>query len=734
MDRLRLVLIALLIFGAAVGMFLVQAPIAEFTDSIYVGMIGHAYAYTADYQCDGMDDYVQLEDGALDALPATGGKMIVMSGTYNTGQTIDRAIPNVTIEGAGRSTLLNYNGADAVISDSGQANWIICNLALDAGGLNLTGTGSKAYNVWIGGTHYDVWTSGTGDATVVLPNDSIGADEIAADTESELESLLGDVTDVFTNNDGALDDDNVTLTDVQTACSSDFHNIGGTDDDVPESGDFGGAADLDADGGISTDAVDDDEINWGTGVGQVSTDDVPQGSTNLYTADDLSDNNITDLANVNATSPSNDDVLSYNNTSGKWEPKAVSGTGDMQKSTYDTNADDDIDLGAGGTGESLTDPGADRALYWNNAGSNMTWLGFSSIFGISGYTLTIAADAINDTLIDWGSGTNQVNSDDVAEGSSNLYQTQERTEDYAGGMVEGNTETRITVTYNDTSGKLDFVVDDMNDDVPEAGDFGAAADLDANGEVLDNSHNHNSTTISDLDISDDTNLAASSPIALSDDTIGLNYTSPLTTSGINLTVQDASDSAKGAAQFNSTGFSVSSGLVSLNVTRSIFLSAAGIWPADPSPASNNTLVEYTTNNVSMYHIDYDNVTDEYVQVQTGLPLDFAADGHTNLTATFYWTCTGGGAGGTVVWAIQGIAYGNDDAIDIAWGTPVTVSDDWIANNDVHTTSATGEFALAGTGAPGELAQFRVYRDADNGSDDLGGDARLIMVRIDYHGR
>jgi hypothetical protein len=61
----------------------------------------------------------------------------------------------------------------------------------------------------------------------------------AMDSESELESQLTDATDVFTNNDGSLDDDDVTLADVQSATTSDFHNIGGIDDDVPESGDLG---------------------------------------------------------------------------------------------------------------------------------------------------------------------------------------------------------------------------------------------------------------------------------------------------------------------------------------------------------------------------------------------------------------------------------------------------------------------------------------------------------------
>jgi len=80
---------------------------------------------------------------------------------------------------------------------------------------------------------------------------------------------------------------------------------------------------------------------------------------------------------------------------------------------------------------------------------------------------------------------------DETENVVQLYPTsgpnEEAVEDYVGGMVTGNTETRIAVTYVDGgvgAGILNFVVDDMNDDEPDAGDFGNATDLDLNGKIL----------------------------------------------------------------------------------------------------------------------------------------------------------------------------------------------------------------------------------------------------------
>ena len=158
----------------------------------------------------------------------------------------------------------------------------------------------------------------------------------------------------------------------------------------------------------------------------------------------------------------------------------------------------------------------------------------------------------------------------------------------------------------------------------------------------------------------------------------------------------------------------------------IVLTAAGGWPSTTNGAAGPTLVEYTTNDVDLYHLDFDQTTTEYTQWTLVMPSDY--NGGT-ITAVFYWTVTGGGAAETVRWALQGRSYGNDEAIDQAWGTAQTVDDTWIADNDVHITAATAAITLAGTPAASELAQIRAYCDAAN--SDLGGDARLIAVRITF---
>jgi len=118
----------------------------------------------------------------------------------------------------------------------------------DGGGNELYFEGATADTYEIKLTAQDP----TADYTITLPA-ATGTVELQEniDTEAELESRLTDVTNVYTNNDGSLSDDDLsdnttddlaegttnkycTLTNIQSACSNDFHNIGGTDDDQPD--------------------------------------------------------------------------------------------------------------------------------------------------------------------------------------------------------------------------------------------------------------------------------------------------------------------------------------------------------------------------------------------------------------------------------------------------------------------------------------------------------------------
>lgn len=104
------------------------------------------------------------------------------------------------------------------------------------------------------------WADGSGPTTT-HPGGGGGAT-----TEAALETGLTDVADVFTNNDGALSDDDVTLSDVQAATTNDFHTIGGVDNDAGASD-----AELSALAGLVSAA---DKLPYFTGSGNASLADL----------------------------------------------------------------------------------------------------------------------------------------------------------------------------------------------------------------------------------------------------------------------------------------------------------------------------------------------------------------------------------------------------------------------------------------------------------------------------
>ncbi len=101
-----------------------------------------------DYLCDGTDDQVEIND-AITALPADGGEIIILDGTYNITAKINLNKNNVTISGNGNSTILkrmyNSGSTEGVITLTSANYCKIKDLQID--GNKATYTSSKNYGI-----------------------------------------------------------------------------------------------------------------------------------------------------------------------------------------------------------------------------------------------------------------------------------------------------------------------------------------------------------------------------------------------------------------------------------------------------------------------------------------------------------------------------------------------------------------------------------------------------------
>lgn len=107
-----------------------------------------ANIHSVDYECTGTNDQTVIQQ-AIDALPSTGGKIVLLEGTYNISGTITIKKQNVTLQGLGRNVILKMatSTSDVNMFDiSSATGLVISDIAIDCA--NNTGGGSTAIKLY----------------------------------------------------------------------------------------------------------------------------------------------------------------------------------------------------------------------------------------------------------------------------------------------------------------------------------------------------------------------------------------------------------------------------------------------------------------------------------------------------------------------------------------------------------------------------------------------------------
>jgi hypothetical protein len=114
--------------------------------------------------------------------------------------------------------------------------------------------------------------------------------------------------------------------------------------------------------------------------------------------------------------------------------------------------------------------------------------------------------------------------------------------------------------------------------------------------------------------------------------------------------------------------------------------------------------------------------------QVGMP-----KGWNEGTITFiaYWAHPATVTSFGVVWQLAAGAASNDDTLDFAAPTAVSVTDAGGTTNDLYIADESSALTISNTPAENDLVCFRIGRDATNGSDTLAVDAYLIGIKILY---
>lgn len=132
--------------------------------------------------------------------------------------------------------------------------------------------------------------------------------------------------------------------------------------------------------------------------------------------------------------------------------------------------------------------------------------------------------------------------------------------------------------------------------------------------------------------------------------------------------------------------------------------------------------EVGTNRVMTKTMDFDTATQEFAQFSVRFPKGWNEGTVQHIPL---WYAASGAASAGVVWACQAGAFANAAAIDTAFGTEQTSTDELLAADQVHIAPTSPAITIAGSAKPGDWVTFQVKRNVADAADTLGVDAKLL---------
>lgn len=167
--------------------------------------------------------------------------------------------------------------------------------------------------------------------------------------------------------------------------------------------------------------------------------------------------------------------------------------------------------------------------------------------------------------------------------------------------------------------------------------------------------------------------------------------------------------------------------------RAIWVPVQAMNPSLTAGCGGLTTTETTAGRPDMKTRPFDSATEEHAQFSVAFPLSWDLG-----TVTFmpYWTKLTAPTAGLdgVAWGLQGLAVGDDELFDQAYGTEIVVGVDAVkVIEDLWIGAESTAVTIAGTPANDDLCEFQISRVVASADplDDMDVDAELIGVKIFY---
>ena len=156
----------------------------------------------------------------------------------------------------------------------------------------------------------------------------------------------------------------------------------------------------------------------------------------------------------------------------------------------------------------------------------------------------------------------------------------------------------------------------------------------------------------------------------------------------------------------------------------IWVPAVAMYPNTTNGCADLAQTELG-NGPELKTLDFDKDSDEFAQFAVAFPKSWN-EGTVTFQAFFTADSTDTG---TVSWALNGVAFADNDSINTAFGTAVapTAKAHSGTANDLDVTAESGAVTIAGSPSTDEEVFFQIQRDVSE--DDLNADAKLLGIKI-----
>ena len=157
----------------------------------------------------------------------------------------------------------------------------------------------------------------------------------------------------------------------------------------------------------------------------------------------------------------------------------------------------------------------------------------------------------------------------------------------------------------------------------------------------------------------------------------------------------------------------------------MWVPASAMYATTTNPAEANQ-VETTALRPDMKVFDFAAAADDFVQFSVAFPKSWNEG---TITYQAFWTPSTTNTG-DCIWGLQGVSCGDNDTIDVAFGTAINVTDAGIGTvEDQQVTAESSAVTIAGSPAVDQQTYFQFFRDANAGGDTFTGVARLLGIKI-----